>query len=109
MAKISSFPQDTTVEAGDKLLGTDVSGATKNFSITSIVNSTPFASHGGTTTHTQGSASATWTVTHNLNKFPSVTIVDSNEEQIFGVVDYQSANTIVLTFSAAISGKAYLN
>ena len=45
----------------------------------------------------------------NLNKFPSVTIVDSNEEQIFGVVDYQSANTIVLTFSAAISGKAYLN
>ena len=109
MAKISSFPQDTTVEAGDKLLGTDVSGATKNFSITSIVNSTPFASHGGTTTHTQGSASSTWTETHNLNKFPSVTIVDSNEEQIFGVVDYQSANTIVLTFSAAISGKAYLN
>ena len=109
MAKISSFPQDTTVEAGDKLLGTDVSGATKNFSITSIVNSTQFASHGGTTTHTQGSASSTWTVTHNLNKFPSVTIVDSNEEQIFGVVDYQSANTIVLTFSAAISGKAYLN
>ena len=109
MAKISSFPQDTTVEAGDKLLGTDVSGATKNFSITSIVNSTPFASHGGTTTHTQGSASSTWTVTHNLNKFPSVTIVDSNEEQIIGVVDYQSANTIVLTFSAAISGKAYLN
>lgn len=109
MAKISSFPQDTTVEAGDKLLGTDVSGATKNFSITSIVNSTPFASHGGTTTHTQGSASSTWTLTHNLNKFPSVTIVDSNEEQIFGVVDYQSANTIVLTFSAAISGKAYLN
>ena len=109
MAKISSFPQDTTVEAGDKLLGTDVSGATKNFSITSIVNSTPFASHGGTTTHTQVSASSTWTVTHNLNKFPSVTIVDSNEEQIFGVVDYQSANTIVLTFSAAISGKAYLN
>ena len=109
MAKISSFPQDTTVEAGDKLLGTDVSGATKNFSITSIVNSTPFASHGGTTTHTQRVASSTWTVTHNLNKFPSVTIVDSNEEQIFGVVDYQSANTIVLTFSAAISGKAYLN
>lgn len=109
MAKISSFPQDTTVEAGDKLLGTDVSGATKNFSITSIVQSTPFASHGGTTTHTQGSASATWTVTHNLNKFPSVTIVDSEEEQVFGVVDYQSANTIVLTFSAAISGKAYLN
>jgi hypothetical protein len=109
MAKISSFPQDTTVEAGDKLLGTDVSGATKNFSITSIVQSTPFASHGGTTTHTQGSASATWTITHNLNKFPSVTIVDSEEEQVFGVVDYQSANTIVLTFSAAISGKAYLN
>ena len=109
MAKISSFPQDATVEAGDILLGTDVSGATKNFSITSIVQSTPFASHGGTTTHTQGSASATWTVTHNLNKFPSVTIVDSEEEQVFGVVDYQSANTIVLTFSAAISGKAYLN
>jgi hypothetical protein len=57
----------------------------------------------------QNSPSATWVVTHSLNKFPSVSVVDSAGTRIFGVVKYDSLSQITLTFSAAFSGKAYLN
>jgi len=63
----------------------------------------------GTYTHTQTSASATWTITHNLNCYPAVSIVDSAGTVVFGEVNYISANVIVVTFVAAFGGKAYLN
>ncbi len=59
--------------------------------------------------HTQSSASATWVVTHNLNKNASVTVVDSANTVVIGQVDYDSLNQITLTFSGAFSGKAYFN
>lgn len=60
-------------------------------------------------THTQASAAATWTITHNLGKYPSVTIVDSGGDQVLGEVEYTSVNQLVVSFSAAFAGKAYLN
>ena len=60
-------------------------------------------------THTQTLSSATWSVTHNLGKYPSVSIVDSAEEEVIGEVQHTDANTLVIRFSAAFSGKAYLN
>lgn len=62
-----------------------------------------------TYTHTQSSASATWTINHNLNCFPSVTVVDSAGSVVIGDVSYTNANTLVVTFVAAFGGKAYLN
>ena len=62
-----------------------------------------------TFTHNQGSASTTWTITHNLNKFPSVTIVTSTNVVIIGNVAYNSANQLTITLANADSGKAYLN
>jgi hypothetical protein len=62
-----------------------------------------------TYTHTQNSASATWTINHNLNCYPSVTIVDSAGSVVIGDVSYTNANTLVVTFVAAFGGKAYLN
>ena len=59
--------------------------------------------------HTQISASATWTVSHDLGKFPSVTIVDSGETVVIGNIDYVDLNNLTITFSAAFGGKAYLN
>ena len=59
--------------------------------------------------HNQISAQATWSVTHNLGKHPSVTVVDSAGTQVYGEVEYPSLNQVVLTFSAAFSGTAYLN
>lgn len=62
-----------------------------------------------TFTFTQGSPSATWVVTHNLNKYPSVTVVDSAQTEVIGSVDYDSLNEVTITFAAAFSGYAYFN
>jgi hypothetical protein len=62
-----------------------------------------------TYTHTQSVPSTTWTINHNLNKKPSVTIVDSAETVVRGSVVYTDTNTLVLSFSAGFAGKAYLN
>jgi hypothetical protein len=62
-----------------------------------------------TFTYDQGVASTIWNVTHNLNKFPSATIVDSGGSVVEGCVDYIDKNNVTLTFSAAFTGKAHFN
>ena len=57
----------------------------------------------------QGVASDTWTIPHNLGKYPSVTVVDSTGRVVVGGTQYLDSNTVVLTFSGAFSGVAYLN
>jgi len=58
---------------------------------------------------TQSSASDTWTINHTLDKFPSVSVVDSGGTAVIGNITYNSTSQITLTFSASFSGKAYLN
>lgn len=60
-------------------------------------------------TFDQASASNNWTITHNLNTFPSVTVVDSGGNVVIGAVTYNNANQITIAFSSSFSGKAYLN
>lgn len=60
-------------------------------------------------THIQNTAAATWTITHPLNKRASVTIVDSAGTEVEGDIQYVSDSTIIANFTAAFSGKAYLN
>ena len=50
-----------------------------------------------------------WDITHNLDKYPSVTIVDSAGSVVMGDITYTSKSALTVTFSAAFSGKAYLN
>lgn len=59
--------------------------------------------------HDQQVASDTWTVVHNLNKYAAINIVDTSNDIIMGEVKYNSLNQLTITFTAAISGKAYLN
>jgi len=59
--------------------------------------------------HTQLSSQPTWVVTHNLNKRPSVTIVDSAGSLVAGDVEYVDDNVLKLIFTAGFSGYAYLN
>lgn len=59
--------------------------------------------------HNQTSASALWNVTHNLGKYPSVTVVDSGNSVVVGQIDHLSTNTLRISFRASFSGKAYLN
>lgn len=69
------------------------------------------ASAGGDSryTHDQATAAATWSITHGLNKYPSVTVVDSAGTVCFGRIQFSSANSLTVSFNAAFSGKAYLN
>lgn len=59
--------------------------------------------------HSQGAASSTWNITHNLNKKPSVTVVNSSDEVVVGEIAYTNNNSLTINFSAGFSGKAYLN
>lgn len=59
--------------------------------------------------YTKAIPSATWIITHNLGKNPSVTVVDSADNLVEGDVVYDSNNQITVTFSGGFSGKAYLN
>jgi len=59
--------------------------------------------------HTQGTASATWTILHNLDFYPNVTVVDSAGTIVEGEITYTNRNQVVLTFAASFSGKAYLS
>jgi hypothetical protein len=58
--------------------------------------------------HTQDTPSATWTIAHNMNRTPGVTIIDSANSVVIGDVEYLDSNTLRVTFSGAFSGKAYL-
>ena len=60
-------------------------------------------------TYTQTSPSDEWTITHNLGKFPSVSVTDSGGSKWQTEVEYVDENTCIVRFSAAFSGKAYLN
>lgn len=59
--------------------------------------------------HNQMVAASTWSVTHNLNKRPSVTIVDSSGRLCLGEVTYIDDNNVEIVFTAAFSGSAYFN
>ena len=58
---------------------------------------------------TQSSPSATWTINHALNKFPSVSVVNNNNILMYGNTTYTDKNNLTINFSAGFSGKAYLN
>lgn len=59
--------------------------------------------------HTQGLASATWVIVHNLGKYPSVLVEDSTGDEVEGAITYDSVDQMTITFSAAFSGRALLN
>ena len=59
--------------------------------------------------HNQPVASITWTVQHNLDKFPSCTMVLSTGQQGYGDVTFIDENNLTITFAAAETGKAYIN
>lgn len=57
----------------------------------------------------QRSASDSWDIVHNLNKYPSVTVVDSANNIVVGEVNYISLNEVIIKFIGTFSGKAFLN
>ena len=58
---------------------------------------------------TQPTPSIEWTVQHNMDKFPSVSVVNNNNILMYGNTTYVDTNNLIITFTAGFSGKAYLN
>lgn len=59
--------------------------------------------------HEQIKASKAWVIFHTLDKYPSISIVDSSGNQVTGSPKYIDKNNVVIEFTSEFSGKAYLN
>lgn len=71
--------------------------------------STNVETHHHTVNFTQDTPATDWVINHGLGRHPSVSVVDTAGSVVFGDVNYLSDNTIVVSFSSATAGKAYLN
>jgi hypothetical protein len=63
---------------------------------------------GGVVVFTQSTPSASWTINHNLGFIPEVVVLDSANDMVEGDIDYVNNDTLILTFSAAFAGTAYV-
>lgn len=110
MARISTYTEDVVLTGNDKIIGTDANGnTTKNFTLSAIAEFIRTSLGGLTYTFSQIIPSSTWTIEHNLERHPSVTVVDSSGNMVMGEIFYDNNNNITLTFAAPFAGKAYLN
>jgi hypothetical protein len=60
-------------------------------------------------THSQDVSASQWVITHNLNKYPAVQVIDSAGSFCIGKVTHNSINQLTLDFNASFTGKAYMN
>ena len=100
-------------ETGNTVTVTEVSGSStvvtekgNSVTVTGVIGGVSLDSN---FVFVQTTPSATWVISHNLNKYCSVTVVDSADNIVFGEVLYNSLNQVTLTFAGAFSGKAFFN
>tara|TARA_R100001460_G_scaffold27014_1_gene54635 strand:+ start:220 stop:552 length:333 start_codon:yes stop_codon:yes gene_type:complete len=110
MAIIYTYPRKEIPNKKDLVVITDSQAAnpkykTKSATLESLSN----AGLDKNFVFTQGVPATTWTVQHDLNKFCSVTVVSDSNNVMIGNITYDGLNELTITFSAAFSGKAYLN
>lgn len=105
----SGVPSATTERKGIIRIATEeeaLAGVLNNVAIT------PHTLELKTTTFVfeQAIASDVWVVEHNLNKCPSIYVVDTaGHMQIPDDIEVNDQNTITVTFLSAFAGLAYLN
>lgn len=96
--------QPLSKQVADENVGNNNSGGTVVNNYYQITQTAP------TYTHLQSAPAATWTINHNMDKYPSVSVVTSAGDIVGGAeVNYINKNKLTISFSAAFSGKAYLN
>ena len=64
---------------------------------------------GGNYRHVQTLPEGVWLITHRLDFFPNITVVDSAGGVVEGEIDYIDRNTMRLRFSEPFAGEAYLS
>lgn len=57
----------------------------------------------------QGIPATEWVINHNLNKRPSIDLVDYNGEVFEAYREYTSDNQVIIRLDSAATGYAYLN
>lgn len=100
-----------TLTVGDVVLKPGLPPAIVNV-IQQTVYKNTIINEGGTDAtyqHVQLHALTEWTVRHNLNKYPSVSVTDASGAEIEGVVTWLTPNTLKINFSVAVAGKATCN
>lgn len=68
----------------------------------------PGAAGGSIFTYTQSTPAATWTISHNLGRFPASVTVWIGDEEVSTDIDTPDTSTAVITFSSPQSGRAEL-
>ena len=53
--------------------------------------------------------SKVWEINHNLNKYPSVTVINNDNQVVIGDVMYIDKNSLTVSFSAEFTGKVICN
>lgn len=111
---VESVEQSITVDAQDSISINVEQYSRPDVSVAAVVNPKIVVGGAGGSgdihyIFSQDIPSALWTIQHDLNKKPSVTVVSSSDVVVYGDVTYLNTNKLTITFSAAFSGKAYLN
>ena len=93
--------EDEIADATLDIQGSDLIGVDKQEQTVTITSKT--------FVFEQGIASDTWVIEHNLNKKPSVTVVDTAGTVFTASVEYNSDNVCTVYINGTTKGKAYLN
>tara|TARA_B110000285_G_scaffold179407_1_gene202029 strand:- start:389 stop:688 length:300 start_codon:yes stop_codon:yes gene_type:complete len=92
------YPKQNKLDSRDTIIISKPDGSTKNLPVSALRVKIQ-----------QASSQTTWTLKHNLNGKPSVTITDLTGNKVEGNVVYNSDAQITITFTGATAGYAYLN
>jgi hypothetical protein len=57
---------------------------------------------------TQATPASTWTITHNLSRYPSVTVQDTSGVYVVSDVTYLSLSQLQVNLASPLAGRAYL-
>lgn len=69
----------------------------------------PQGMHGGAYEHYQMTPASVWRIVHNLGYYPSITVVDSADNVVYGEASYIDINTVEIEFASSFSGKVYFS
>ena len=105
--EVLEVPQDTLVVAEEVVEIVEVAG--QGIQGPQGIQGAPGPAGDLKYSHNQAIASDTWVIVHNMNKYPSVVVIDSGGTEVEGSVTYNSPNQLTLSFSSGFAGDAHLN
>lgn len=106
---ITVTPQVATINVEQQIATITVNPQVSQ--ITVAAQQGPAGAPGGTSTYAFDfvQPATQWTIAHFLNRYPSVTLIGTDQAVMLATYRYQDRNTIIAYFSSPTSGSAYLN